>query len=66
MNKDYEEDFCHENGKYQNTCCICGHRFYGHKRRVVCKVCINRPKRKKLAQQHINQVAINAVMEGLT
>lgn len=37
--KDYPEDFEHENGKYTNRCCLCGEMFVGHKRRVVCKLC---------------------------
>lgn len=38
--KDWTEDFQHENGNYSNTCCICKAIFVGHKRRVICKVCV--------------------------
>jgi hypothetical protein len=38
--KDWVEDFAHENGNYQNKCCRCGEMFMGHKRRVVCKECM--------------------------
>lgn len=37
--RDWREDFAHENGSYQCSCCICEQEFIGHKRRVVCKVC---------------------------
>lgn len=37
--RDWPEDFAHENGRYYNSCCQCGHTFIGYKRRVVCKVC---------------------------
>ncbi len=37
--RDWVEDFSHENGNYQNKCMDCGLYFYGHKRRVVCKIC---------------------------
>ena len=39
--RDWQEDFKHENGNYQNQCCQCKKWFMGHKRRVVCKVCTN-------------------------
>lgn len=39
--RSYSEDFSHENGSYHNTCMYCGRGFLGHKRRVICKVCIN-------------------------
>ncbi len=40
---DWFEDFSHENGNYYCTCCHCGVTFTGHKRRVVCRVCANKP-----------------------
>ena len=36
---DWLEDLQIENGNYACECSICGQRFIGHKRRVVCKVC---------------------------
>lgn len=39
MNRDWTEDFSHENGNYMNRCVECGELFNGHKRRVVCKAC---------------------------
>lgn len=37
--RDWTEDFAHENGRYLCGCCKCGQNFFGHKRRVVCRVC---------------------------
>lgn len=39
-NRDWTEDFSHENGNYINTCCQCKEQFFGHKRRVICKHCV--------------------------
>lgn len=36
---DFEEDFKHENGNYQNYCRYCSNHFLGHKRRIICKRC---------------------------
>ena len=38
--RDWTEDFTHENGNYENTCIRCRNSFLGHKRRVVCKKCM--------------------------
>lgn len=35
----WPEDFSHENGNYNNTCCMCKIVFVGHKRRYICRVC---------------------------
>ena len=37
--RNWSEDFPHENGMYMCRCVKCREYFYGHKRRVVCKVC---------------------------
>jgi hypothetical protein len=37
--RDWPEDWSHENGRYLCLCVNCETQFYGHKRRVVCKVC---------------------------
>lgn len=37
--RDWPEDFAHENGRYLCGCLSCGNRFYGYKRRMCCKVC---------------------------
>lgn len=37
--RDWTEDFSHENGNYENNCIKCDQLFMGHKRRVVCKIC---------------------------
>jgi len=41
--RDWPEDFAHENGEYMNTCHACGNTFMGYKRRVTCKVCAAPP-----------------------
>lgn len=42
--RDWEEDFTHENGQYICHCCICDLNFIGYKRRAVCKSCAATPK----------------------
>lgn len=37
--KDYPEDWHHENGQYYCRCVHCKELFIGYKRRVVCKEC---------------------------
>lgn len=37
--RDWREDFAHENGNYACKCSTCGMSFFGHKRRITCKVC---------------------------
>jgi hypothetical protein len=36
--RNWIEDFSHENGNYQNECNTCNEMFFGHKRRVICKL----------------------------
>jgi hypothetical protein len=43
MNRDWTEDFSHENGNYQNMCVRCSNVFIGHKRRFICKSCQIKP-----------------------
>lgn len=38
--KDWPEDFTHENGNYINTCIECKEQFRGHKRRIICRECM--------------------------
>lgn len=38
--RDWPEDFPHENGNYENYCFRCGETFLGHKRRMTCKKCV--------------------------
>lgn len=40
--RDWAEDSHLENGNYINTCIECQRRFFGYKRRGVCKVCADR------------------------
>jgi hypothetical protein len=44
--RNWPEDFSHENGQYYCSCVYCGERFVGHKRRVVCRRCHRRYRRK--------------------
>lgn len=37
--RDWTEDFEHENGKYANNCIFCRENFFGYKQRVFCKSC---------------------------
>lgn len=37
--RDWTEDFGHENGRYICRCFKCNAQFYGHKRRVMCRIC---------------------------
>ncbi len=37
--RDWTEDFPHENGNYNCKCLMCGEMFIGHKRRFTCRVC---------------------------
>jgi hypothetical protein len=38
--EDWTEDYAHENGNYMCLCMRCNKQFFGHKRRVVCRVCV--------------------------
>jgi hypothetical protein len=37
--RNWPEDYEHENGNYINTCSVCKLAFRGHKRRVWCRMC---------------------------
>lgn len=37
--RNWQEDFPHENGRYIGRCMYCDRHYWGHKRRVVCKLC---------------------------
>lgn len=41
--RSYPEHLSHESGSYYCTCCECGRTFQGHKRTVICKVCVATP-----------------------
>lgn len=43
--RNWTEDFGHENGQYLNGCTTCGLSFVGHKRRFTCKTCAASPER---------------------
>lgn len=40
--RDWPEDFQHENGQYMCRCHECENTFIGYKRRVTCKACANK------------------------
>ncbi len=37
--RNWEEDYHHENGRYMNRCIECKEVFIGNKRRMICKIC---------------------------
>ena len=37
--ENWPKDFTLENGYYQCKCGVCSNLFYGHKSRVVCRLC---------------------------
>lgn len=37
--RNWTEDFAHENGQYERACFACNRTFVGHKRRIYCKTC---------------------------
>ena len=39
LERNWPEDYPHENGCYQNKCSMCGNLFLGMKRRPICKLC---------------------------
>jgi hypothetical protein len=47
--RDWKEDFAHENGNYTCICVTCKKQFIGHKRRVVCNVCAETSKIVKIS-----------------
>ena len=41
-NRNWKEDYKHENGNYLNKCYRCSQYFLGHKRRPICKECADK------------------------
>jgi hypothetical protein len=67
--RNWEEDFSHENGKYINRCYGCELHFMGHKRRTRCKkCCVGKEETEKESQEsmlaEIGQLYYNAVERG--
>lgn len=67
--RDWSEDFSHENGNYFNNCIECKQQFKGHKRRVICKKCSTPDweelsKRKRPEDTKDNKAWAGAWLEG--
>ena len=41
--RNWQIDYPHENGNYCNSCLYCERLFIGHKRRVSCRECHDKP-----------------------
>ena len=39
---DWPDDYVYDNGMYMNICHACSTKFFGHKRRITCKVCADK------------------------
>jgi hypothetical protein len=48
--RNWPEDFGHENGQYVCGCLLCGLAFVGHKRRVCCKTCAEKSRHAILSE----------------
>jgi hypothetical protein len=58
--RNWEEDFSHENGKYINRCYGCELHFMGHKRRTRCKkCCVGKEETEKESQESMWAEVIN-------
>ena len=53
---DWPDDFHLENGKYTCRCLDCGRFFFGHKRRLQCRVCAEKPYREADARALLDAV----------
>jgi hypothetical protein len=62
--RDWSEDHAHENGWYQCKCATCEQMFYGHKRRVMCKVCSRAPAADSAATEQADVAQKRARREG--
>jgi hypothetical protein len=50
-NRNWKDDFDHENGRYVNECMFCHKPFMGYKRRVVCFECNDKTKDEIINEQ---------------
>lgn len=69
QDRNWIEDYEHENGNYVNKCFQCGGWFNGHKRRIQCKLCASRPSLTKEEWQRITEIkppteAMRGVYQG--
>ena len=61
--RSWHEDSGHENGNYYNTCCHCLRSFFGHKRRVICKVCSTESPPTQVAAKPSEQIPASVSVE---
>ena len=55
--RDWPEDFEHENGKYLNKCYLCQNFFLGHKKRIRCKKCTTNLENAKILNELDEEIA---------
>lgn len=55
--RNWDEDFEHENGKYHCLCTKCDRTFLGHKRRSVCKICSQKAEESGLSADELNALS---------
>src|SRR5690242_8574154 len=60
--RDWLEDFEHENGQYQCICVMCGKSFIGHKRRTCCEICTPKQKIKQMTPSQEKVLAVLRLM----
>lgn len=53
---DWPEDFPHENGNYENKCGQCSATFFGYKRRMTCKACVDAMTKFNLKKLHMEEL----------
>ena len=65
--RDWVEDFTHENGNYMCHCVPCKKFFYGHKRRHCCKLCseIEKVRQQNLTEEQ-RQIELEEMNEFLS
>jgi len=51
--RNWPEDFSHENGMYENICLHCTKHFLGYKRRMTCKHCATTSAEKKDGEREV-------------
>ncbi len=57
------EDQQHENGNYECWCSSCNRVFFGHKRRVTCKLCVHPAERLSMATVAVSIKLLLSLLE---